>query len=114
MLHGQRPRQDFDWIAIFVIAYLVNKSVSRKRVVLNLALQKRGLIGFFNCAAERSSNRSGVADVFRTSATDGITYVLRAPESKSVQHFRPSTAIICLIHPMVSNSKDVESRQSSQ
>src|SRR5438034_6611947 len=43
----------------------------------------------------------GVADVLRRSATTGITYVLRGPESKSVQHFRPSTAIICLILPIV-------------
>ena len=49
-----------------------------------------------------------VGTVFKNSATDGITYVLRVQGWKSVQQSRPSTAIICRILPMVTGLNDFD------
>src|ERR1051325_1862674 len=45
---------------------------------------------------------AGDDDVFNSCATAGMTYVLRAPVSNSVQQCRPSTRIACLTRPIAS------------
>jgi len=59
LLHRQRAKEDFDWLAVFILAdFVYYKRVSSDLIDLNFSFENRDMLVFLDFTTERSTERT--------------------------------------------------------